>query len=156
MTGDIKVRFPLARFGKHANEEQRGLNHRDKDTSCLLTHHGIVSPIIIPTGHMGEESDDPSLHKIFISCANFRGKDNNTLQKFLHDSLAEQYDEILLHPDDNFIILEYFVGIFATAISESTSSNTNIIALKNIDLLYLMEYNRIYKVGGVSSPYANI
>jgi hypothetical protein len=48
------------------------------------------------------------------------------------------------------------VDIIATAISESATSNTNIIALKNIDLRYLMEYNRIYKVGGVSIPYANM
>ncbi len=74
------------------------------DTSRLLTYNDNVSPIIIPTRHMGEESDDPSLHKISISCAIFRGKDNNTLRSFLQDSLAEQYDEIVLHPDDNFII----------------------------------------------------
>ena len=30
------------------------------------------------------------------------------------------------------------------------------IKLKNRDLLYLLEYRRIYKVGGVSNPYANM
>jgi len=128
----------------------------DKDTSRLLTHSGSGSLVILPTGHMGEELDDPSLHKIFISCANFRGKDNNALQTLLQDSLAEQYDDILLHLDDHFIIPEDFVDIIATAISESAATSNNTIALKSIDLLYLMEYIRIYKIVGVSSPYANM
>ena len=108
------------------------------DTSRLLTHSGNDNPVILPTGHMGEESDDPSLHKIFLSCANFRGKDNTALQTLLQDSLAEQYDEILLHPDDHFIIPEGFVDIMATTISESAATNNDTIALKNIDLLHLM------------------
>jgi hypothetical protein len=62
----------------------------------------------------------------------------------------------LLHPDDHFIIPEDFVDIIATAIAESAETNNNTIALKNIYLLYLMEYSRIYKVGGVTSPYANM
>ena len=48
------------------------------------------------------------------------------------------------------------MDIIATAISESPTANTNIIVLKNIDLLYLMEFIIIYKVGGVNSPYANM
>ena len=62
----------------------------------------------------------------------------------------------MLHPDDHFIIPEDFVDIIATAIVESAATNTNTIALKNIDMLYLMEYKRIYKVGGVSSPYVSM
>ena len=62
----------------------------------------------------------------------------------------------MLRRDDHLIIPEDFVDIIATAMSESATTNNNTIALKNIDLLYLMEYNRIYKVGGVSSPYANM
>jgi len=62
----------------------------------------------------------------------------------------------LLHQDDHFIIPEDFVDIIPTAISESAATNNNTIALKNIDMLYLMEYSRIYKIGGVNSPYANI
>jgi hypothetical protein len=79
LTGDIRIRFPSARSAKQTYEQQRGLNHRDRDTSRLITRIGSVSPVILPTGHMSEESDDPSLHKIFISYANFRGKDNISL-----------------------------------------------------------------------------
>ncbi len=48
------------------------------------------------------------------------------------------------------------MDIIATAIAESTIANNNIISLKNIDLLYFVEFNRIYKVGGVSNPYDNM
>jgi len=84
----------------------------------------------------------------------FRGKDNGELHALLQDNLAEQYDGILLHPDDDFSPPEDFVDIIATAIAEAAAANNNVIELKNGDLLYLLEYSRIYKVGGVSNPYA--
>jgi hypothetical protein len=62
----------------------------------------------------------------------------------------------LLHPDEHFIILEEFVDTIAMAIAEFAATNTNTITLKNIDLLYLMEFSRIYKVGGINSPYVNM
>jgi hypothetical protein len=87
---------------------------------------------------MGEESDDPTLHKIFISCANFRGKDNGAIQALLQDSVLEKYDDILLHPDNGFIIPEDFVDIIATTMAETAAANNNAIELKNKDLLYLL------------------
>ena len=62
----------------------------------------------------------------------------------------------MLHPDDHFIIPEEFVDTIAMAIAEFAATNTNTIALKNIDLLYLVDFSRIYKVGGISSPYASM
>jgi len=94
----------------------------DKDTTRLHTHNGCVSSVIIPTGHMGYESDDHTLHKIFISCAHFRGKDNETLQALLQDNLAAQYEDLLLHPDDDFSIPEYFVDIIATTMAKGSRS----------------------------------
>jgi len=38
--------------------------------------------------------------------------------------------------------------------SEISAANTNVIELKNMDMLYLQEYSRIHKVGGVNNPYA--
>ena len=40
--------------------------------------------------------------------------------------------------------------------AEATATNTNIIELKNRDMLYLREYSKIYKVGGAIIPYANM
>jgi hypothetical protein len=64
MTRGIRVRFPSPISAKYAYEQQRDHNYRDMDTSRLMTHDDRVSPVIIPTEHMGEESEDPSLHKI--------------------------------------------------------------------------------------------
>ena len=38
--------------------------------------------------------------------------------------------------------------------AEAPAANNNIIELNNRNLLYLLEYSRIYKVGDVSNPYA--
>jgi hypothetical protein len=43
LTGDIRVRFSSARSAEHAYEQQQGLNHRDMDTSRLLTRNGSVN-----------------------------------------------------------------------------------------------------------------
>jgi hypothetical protein len=40
--------------------------------------------------------------------------------------------------------------------AKAAATNNNAIELKNRDLLYLLEYSIIYKVGGVSSPYAGM
>jgi hypothetical protein len=104
----------------------------------MLTHDGRVSPVIIPTGHMGEESGDPFLHKILISFATFTGKDNGAIQSYLQDILAEIYEELLLNSDEGFIIQEDFVDIIATTIVESSTTETN-ITLKNTYPLYMME-----------------
>ena len=109
------------------------------DTTRLLTHIGCVSPVVISKGHMGEESDDHNLHEIFISCAQFRGKDNGALQAFLQDNLAEQYEDLLLHPDDDFGIPVAFVDIIANSMAEAAAANNNVIELQNTDMVYLLE-----------------
>jgi len=106
-----------------------------------LTHNGCASPVIIPTRHMGEESDAPILHKIFISCTQFRGKDTGALQVLLQDNLSKQYEDVLLHPDNDFNIPEDFVDIIATTMAKAAVANRNIIELKKRDLLYLLKYN---------------
>ena len=87
---------------------------------------------------MGEESEDPTLHKIFISCAHFRGKDNGALHALLQDNLAEKYDDLLLHPDDDFSIPDDFVDIIVTTMAEAVATNNNVIQLNNKDLLYFL------------------
>ncbi len=103
-----------------------------------MTPDGRVSPVIITIRHIGEESEDPTLHKIFISCAHFRGKDNGVLHALLQDNLAEPYDDLLRHPDDDFSLLDDFVDIIATTMAEAVATNNNVIKLNNKDLLYLL------------------
>jgi hypothetical protein len=106
LTRDIRVRFSSARSAKQAYEQNRGHYYKDTDTSRLLTYNGCVNLVIIPTGHLGDESDDPTLHKVFISCTHFKGKDNGALHALVKDNLAEQYEDLFLLPDDDFDIPE--------------------------------------------------
>ena len=40
--------------------------------------------------------------------------------------------------------------------AEAAAANNDVIELKSRDLIYLLEYNKNYKAGGVSNPYANM
>jgi len=63
------IRFPSKRSVLTTYDQQRApvRNKQDSDNR-ILTHDGHISPTIIPTGHMGIDSSDASLHKAFISC----------------------------------------------------------------------------------------
>jgi len=66
----------------------------DTQSSRLIGHTGQVCPILIPSGHSGETSQDDSLHKAYISRSAFKGKDSNGIHKLFRDSLREIYDKI--------------------------------------------------------------
>ncbi len=61
-----------------------------------------------------------------------------------------------MHPYDDFSIPEDFLDIIATTMAEATSAINNVFELNNMDLLYLLEYNTVYKVGGASNPYVSM
>jgi hypothetical protein len=94
-TGDIRVRFPSVRAAVTTYEQQRNQQHnRDTQAERLLGHTGQVCPTLIPTGHDGETTHDDTLHKAFVACTNFRGKDNNNLLQLFRDNLLELYDRV--------------------------------------------------------------
>ena len=66
----------------------------DTQSSRLIGHTGHVCPIIIPSGHSGETSQDDSLHKAYISCPAFIGKDHDGIHQLFRDSFREIYDKI--------------------------------------------------------------
>jgi hypothetical protein len=95
MMGDIRVRFPNPRSAGTVYEQQRK-QHNNKDTQSapLIGHIGQVCPSIIPEDHNLETSQDESLHKVYISCSAFRGKDINGINQLFRDNLRETYDTI--------------------------------------------------------------
>ena len=94
-TGDIRVRFPSRRAAGATYEQQRNQqNNRDTQAARLIGHSGQVFPTLIPTRHSGETSQDDSLHKAFIACQAFRGKDSNGIQHLLRDNVQEIYDRL--------------------------------------------------------------
>jgi hypothetical protein len=119
VTWDIRVRFPSARAAGSTYEQQRSQHHnRNTHADRLLGHTRQICPTLIPKGRTGETAQDDTLHKAFVSCANFRGKDSNNLLQLFRDSLQELYDmlydidaENLSQPDD-----------FYTALSDATKT----------------------------------
>ena len=94
-TSDIRVRFPSARAAIIAYEQQRNQqNNRDNHAERLLGHTWQVCPTLIPTGHSGETTQDDTIHKAYVACTNFRGKDNSNLLQLFRDSLQELNDKL--------------------------------------------------------------
>jgi hypothetical protein len=118
----------------------------------LLGHTGQVCPTLIPTWHSRETAQDDTLHKAFVACANFRGKDISSLLQQFKDNLHELYDRLyvidaahLSQPED-----------FYTALSDATETawDSHFVALDTLHTLYLVEFYKIVKIGGINSPYA--
>jgi hypothetical protein len=121
----------------------------------MLTYTWHVWPVLLPTSHTSEASEDASLYRLHVSCAAFRGLDARSLLHLFKDSLKDIYDNTISldganarqMPDDYF-----------TALNDATQASTNQYAvdLDNKTLLYLIEFNKISKTGGINNPYATI
>jgi len=85
---DIRVRFPSARAAASVYEQHRTQHHnRDTQASRLLSYTSHVCPTFIPTGHTSETSQEDNLHKAYIACPMFRGRDNAALHQLFRDNL---------------------------------------------------------------------
>jgi hypothetical protein len=82
----------------------------------LLTHDGHISPILIPTGHVRNESTKASLHKAYVSCDLLRGKDSRELPTVFRDNLKEIYEDIMLNDKAKYIPPTDFIDTFITEI----------------------------------------
>ena len=155
-TGDIRVRFATSRAAKSAYEQQRNQhNNRDTHAERLLTYTWHVCLVFLPTGHTSEASEDASLHRLHVSCAAFRGLDAGSLLQLFKDSLKDVYDNtISLDGADAHQML----GDYFTALNDATQASTDrhAVDLDNKTLLYLFEFSRINKTGGINIPYATI
>ena len=153
MSGVIRVRFPSPRVAGQAYEQQR-IHHNTRDTQSarLIGHAGQVCPTIIPTRHNGETSQDDSLHKVYISCSAFRGKDNNGINQLFRDNLREIYDAIFDIDAELVEVPEDYYTIISNATEAAGEGHIALMAI--YDLLYLFEYYKIAKIGGANSPYA--
>jgi len=118
----------------------------------LIGHNGRVCPILIPSGHSGETSQDDSLHKAYISCPAFKGKNSNGIHKLFRDSLREIYDKIFDIDAEPLPIPEDYYTAISNATEATGEEHTTMVDDHN--LIYLFEYYKITKVGGVNSPYA--
>jgi len=156
LTGDIRVRFPSSRAAISAYDQQRNQhNNRDPRAERLLTHEGQVSPTLIPSGHSNEASEDATLHRVHASCAAFRGKDAAGLLQLFRDSLSRKYENITaLDTADTFQVPEDFYSALNDASDNAGDQDT--VELDAITHLYLFEFSRITKTGGINSPFVTM
>ena len=66
------------------------------------------------------------------------------------------YKGLIMNNDNDFHLPEDLIDSLVTSILAADLRNETNITLELTDLLYLFEFSRIYKVGGIASPYATI
>ena len=121
----------------------------------MLTYTGHVCPILLATGHTIEASEDASLHRLHVSCAAFTGLDARSLLRLFKNSLKDVYENTI-SLDGGYA--QQIPDDYSTALNEATEASTDKSAVKldSRTLLYLFEFSKINKTGGINSPYATI
>jgi hypothetical protein len=103
LTGDIRVRFLSKRSALSTYEQHRApVKGRDEREHRLLTYGRRISQTILPTGHIGNKSNEASLHTVFVSRKLLRGKDNGEIPTLFRDNLKDIYEDIILNNTDDF------------------------------------------------------
>ncbi len=121
-----------------------------------MTHDGQISQTLLLTGHVGSESIEASLHKVFVSFKLLRGKDIGELPTLFRDNMKDNYEDLILNNNDDCQTSDDFIEIFIEGIAAGEAQGETTITLSPKDTLYLVEFYRIFKVGGIASPYATI
>jgi len=92
------------------------------------------------------------MHKAFIACSVFGGKDKNNLHKLFRDNLRELYYRLFDIDakardalEDNYTAISY--------VMEAARDN-HTVEINTHHLLHLFEFFKIVKIRGVHSSYA--
>jgi hypothetical protein len=93
----------------------------------MMSHTRQVCPTFIPTRHTVETSHDDNLHKAYIACPMFRGKDSATLQQTFRNSLRKIYDHLFDIDADALAIYEDYYSSIAEATEDDDGA---ILAVK--------------------------
>ena len=96
------------------------------------------------------------MHTIFVSCNLLKGKDSGELPALFKGNLNDIYEDLILNNDNDLCPPEDLIDSLVTSISTAESQNEANITKEPTNLLYLFGFSRIYKVGGIASPYATI
>jgi len=137
LTRNIRIRFSSARAVISAYQQQKTQQHnRNTQAERLLTYDGKICHTLIPSGHTNEESQDPSLHRVYASSQMFRGRDSIGIRALFIESM-QAHSEALLDNNGN---QDYTIpNEFYTAISNAVdyASDAIIVELHSPELLYM-------------------
>jgi len=87
----------------------------------------------------------------YTSCDLFKEKDSGELPILFRDSFKGTYEDNLF-TDKDFQPLDEFIDIFINAIVAADADNDEALTTSPSDNLYLFEFSKIHKVGGIASP----
>jgi hypothetical protein len=110
--------------------------------------------VFIPTGLTKEASQDDTLHKVFLSSPNFRGKDHAGLHQLFRDCTHEIYDMIVSLDADILDIPEDYYTALSDAVE--AACDRHYVELSPHHHFYFFEYYKINKVGGANNPYESM
>jgi hypothetical protein len=130
----------------HIKQTNRGAAH-------LKTHDGHRCPALIPSGVNITNTEDKSLYKAFASSDHFRSLDDLHLRASLLQTLQFLYEDALTDAEGDLSPPDDIITILSDALDSASEQDSPTIEMSNKDLLYLLEYSKVYKIGGVSSPY---
>jgi len=85
----------------------------------------------------------------------FRGRDGASLHQLFRNRLQELYERLFDIAADALAVPEYYYSAIAEE-SEQAGDKQNIELDPQIHLLYLMEFYKIVKIGGVNIPFASM
>ena len=161
LNGDVRIRFASAGSAKAVYQQQRADNRARNAAGSghMRTHDDRRCTVIIPSGVDTIDPDNKDLHRVFVSCENFRGLDTLQLQSLLAKSLEALYHRALskhIDPLDKFEVPDDVIGAISEAVAVASAQEGAPATLQSAELLYFMEFSRIYKQGGPNSPYASI
>jgi len=83
-----------------------------------------------------------------------RGIDNATIQQLFRDNLQEIYDGLFDVDADALEVPEDYYSAIAAA--TETAGDNQSVELEPQLILYLMEFYKIIKIGGINNPFACI
>ena len=149
ITGDVRVRFPQPQTAHEIFEQQlNSCKTNNKGIGYLRTFDGQRCPVLNPTGVNTATAEDKSLYKAFASSDHFRGKDDLHLRVLLQQTLQYLYEDANTDAEGDLIPPDDIINSLSEALDAAKRKNSQAIQLDNKDLLYLLEYNKVYKIGG--------
>jgi hypothetical protein len=73
----------------------------------------------------------------------------------MQKTAADLYEAVFLEtPNEDFVVPANLIGGMSSVLTTINERNTEHVLLPRMSLLYVLEYFRIYIVGGVTCPYA--
>ena len=157
LTGDIRIQFASPDQARAVYHQQRG-QRSGNQTGCLRTYNDHRCYAIIPNGTTRPPPEDRDLYRIYLGCDAFRGESQLSVEGLLRESLVDLWNLVLetsaeadLEIDPNID----HISALSRARTEAESDGKDYIQLRSTELLYLLEYSSVTKLGQ-SSPFVKL